>query len=363
MILITRLDRYVGRTIMQSTLLVLSILVALFAFFSFVAAVDDYGKGRFGLYEVVKYVVLTIPGWIYALFPITALLGSILGLSWLTSGSEITAMRAAGVSLSRLVGSVMKIGLVLVAVGILIGETVVPVSETGAQRNRAEALEIGLHSENMGLWLREGDSFVNIGEVLPDHSLLRVTIYRFDKDVRLRDNITAARARYRGHEAGSGEPYWELEDVTSSWLGTHGVSTRKAARYIWRASLTPDVVDVFTIRPEALSSWQLYRYIDHLRRNHQRTDRYRLAFWNKLLLPLATAVMVLLAVPFVIGQDRSGGMGKKILLGIMLALAFVVLSQAFGHYAVLMGLPPLLGASAPILLFLALAIYLLRRAA
>jgi lipopolysaccharide export system permease protein len=347
---------------MQSTVLVLAVLVALFAFLSFLGAVDDYGKGRFGLYEVVKYVVLTLPGWIYALFPVTALLGSILGLSWLASGSEITAMRAAGVSLSRIEWSVMKTGLVLVAVGVLIGETVVPVSETRAQRERAEELEIGLHREKTGLWLREGDSFVNIGEVLPDRSLLQVNIYRFDDNVKLRDNIAAARARYQGPEAGSGESTWQLQDVTSSWLDKNGVTTRKAARFIWRSSLTPDVVGVFSTRPEALSSWQLYRYIRHLRRNFQKTDRYRLAFWNKLLLPFATAVMVLLAVPFVIGQDRSGGTGKSVLVGIMLALAFVVLNQGFGHFSLLIGLPPLLGASLPILLFLGLAIYLLRRA-
>lgn len=366
--LVSHLDRYIGRTIIQSTLLVLAVLLILFAFFSFTDALDDYGKGRFGLYEILKYVLLTLPGWIYALFPVAALLGSILGLAWLARSSEVTAMRAAGVSLLRITGSVMKSGLVFVTFGVLIGETVVPVSETRAQRGRAEALEIGLHRKETGLWLRDGPNFVNIGEVLPDHSLLNVSIYRFDNGARLRDHISAVRARFLRPDSEFGEPAWWLEDVKSSWIYENGVSTRKAERYLWSSVLTPEVVGAFALRPEALSTWHLYRYIQHLRRNHQETGRYELAFWNKVFLPAATAVMVFLAIPFAVGQTRSRGMGGKVLLGIMLGLTFVVFSQALGHLAVghfwlLAWIPPFLAALLPVVSFLALALHLLRRVA
>ncbi len=99
---LTRLDRYIGRTVAASTLLVLAVLLALFTFLKFVDALGDYGRGSFGLYEIARYVLLTLPGWIYALFPVAMLLGAILGLSALATGSELTVMRAAGVSLSRI---------------------------------------------------------------------------------------------------------------------------------------------------------------------------------------------------------------------------------------------------------------------
>lgn len=363
MTLVTRLDRHIGRTVFLSTLLVLAILLALFTFFSFIDTLDDFGKGHFGLYQVIKYVVLSLPGWLYALFPVAALLGAILGLAWLAAGSELTAMRAAGVSLARIVGSVMKIGVLFVLFGVLVGETVVPVSEAWAQRGRAEALEIGLHRERTGLWLRDGEHFVNIGEVLPDQSLLQVNIYRFDEATQLRTHTSAARAHFENANSQSKEPAWRLEDVRYSWIDESGIRTRVIDNDLWRSKVTPDVVEVFAVRPEALSSWHLFRYIEHLRRNHQETGRYELAFWNKVLLPAATAVMVLLAVPFVVQQVRSGGMGRRMLLGIMLGLGFIVLNQAFGHLCLLTGLPPIIAALLPVMLFLLLALRLLRRVA
>ncbi len=285
------------------------------------------------------------------------------GLAWLAAGSELTAMRAAGVSLARIVGAVMKIGLVLILFAVFMGEAVVPVSETQAQRGRAEALEIGLHRERAGLWLRDGADFVNIGEVLPDQSLLRVNIYRFDGRAQLRTHISADRARFEKPGADGSEPAWRLQAVRLSWIDEDGIHTRVTDDDLWRSAVTPEVVDVFAVKPEALSTWHLFRYIKHLRRNHQETGRYELAFWNKLLLPAATAVMVLLAAPFSMQHMRGGGTGRKVFVGIMLGLAFIVLSQVVGHVSLLSGLPPFIAALLPIAVFLAVAVALLRRVA
>lgn len=356
MTLISRLDRYIGRAIFISTLLVFAILLALFIFLLFIDELGDVGKGNFGLYALVKYVILSMPTRIYELFPAAALLGAILGLSPLALGSELTAMRAAGVSISRIVGAVMKIGLVFVAFGVVIGETVVPVSDPWAQRGRAEALQIGLHRETTGLWLRDGPDFVNIGEVLPDLTLLNVNIYRFGLASRLRAHTFAGRARFEGGA-------WRLEDVSESAIHEDAVSRHKSDNDVWRSVVTPDVVQVFAVRPAGLSSWHLYHYIQHLRRNRQDTGRYELALWNKLLLPAATAVMVLLAVPFVFGQVRSGGMGQKVFLGIMVGLVFNMLNRGFGYLGLIYGLPSFMAALLPIALFLLFALYLLRRVA
>jgi lipopolysaccharide export system permease protein len=127
--------------------------------------------------------------------------------------------------------------------------------------------------------------------------------------------------------------------------------------------VTPDVVRVFAVRPDSLSTLDLYHYIQHLRRNHQDTARYQLAFWNKVLLPVATGVMILLAVPFVFGQMRSGGMGQKVFVGIMIGLVFNALNRGLGYMGLLYGLPTFLAAVLPVAIFLLLALYLLRRVA
>lgn len=353
--IVSLLDRHVGRSIFVSTLLVFGVLLALSFFIVFVRAMPDFGKFSFGLPELIQYVVFSQPRQMYELFPITVLIGAIMGLSVLAFNSELIAMRAAGVSVTRIIGGAMKAGLVLVIAGVLLGEYVVPTAESVAQLGRAKALKEGLQQRKSGIWMRDGKAFVNLGEVLPDMSLLRVHIYHFDDDARLRAQTFARRARLEGGK-------WRLEDVRQSQIGASAVRTSHAPADDWDSALTQSVVGVFAVVPEGLSIQQLHRYVEHLRLNNQDTARYRLTFWQKVFLPLATAVMVLLATPFVFRPTRSGGVGGRIFIGIMLGIAFVVLNQIIGYFGLLYGLPPVPSALLPIALFLMLAAVLLRRA-
>lgn len=354
--ILTLLDRHVGRSIFLSTLLVMGVLLALSLFIAFVRAMPDFGKFSFGLPELLHYVVMSQPRELYELFPIIVLIGAITGLSALALNSELIAMRAAGVSITRIIASAMKTGLVFVVVAVLLGEYVVPFTESQAQRERAKALHESLQQRSSGLWLRDGATFVNIGEVLPDLSLLRVNVYQFQDSTRLRAQTYAARARLVNGQ-------WTLEDVRESLIDDDRVDFRLSRGRPWDTKLTQEVVSVFAVVPEGLSIQQLKRYIEHLRQNNQQTERYQLAFWQKVFLPLATAVMVLLATPFVFRLVRSGGLGSRVFLGILLGLAFVVLNRIVGFFGLLHGLSPMWSALAPILLFLALALVLLRRSA
>jgi lipopolysaccharide export system permease protein len=354
--IISRLDRYIGTRVLYSTLLVLAILLAFFAFVELADELSNYGRGNFGIYAFVLYIALKLPGHIYELFPTAILIGTVLGLSSLALGSELTAMRAAGVSVGRIVGSAMKTGVLFVAAGTLVGETIVPKSDTAAERGHAEALQVALQRDATGVWLRDGKTFVNIGEVLPDLSLLRVNIYTFDSAQHLQNQTYADSAHFKGNA-------WRLKNVSESHIRSNGVSTRKVAESAWRSVLTPEVVRIFAVRPESLSSLHLYEYIQHLRRNHQQTQRYELALWHKVLLPFATALMILLAVPAVFGQVRGGGTGQKVFFGILLGMGFHLLSQGFGYIGLLYGLSPPAAAILPVALFLFLAIYLLRKVA
>ena len=126
------LDRYIGRSVAISALVVLSVLLSLFTFFAFTDEVDKIGQGQYDTLEAVRYVLLTVPRLAYQLFPMVALLGSIIGLGLLASNSELTVMRAAGVSLGRIVWSVMKVGLLFVLLALVIGEGIAPSAERQA---------------------------------------------------------------------------------------------------------------------------------------------------------------------------------------------------------------------------------------
>lgn len=352
--MIAILDRHIGRSLLLATLLVTGVLLALFVFISVVDVLPDYGKGTFGGYELLRYVALSQPRKLYEAFPVAVLVGTLLGLSTLALNAELTAMRAAGVSKARIVSAAMKTGLLLMLLAVALGEYVVPAAETQAQTGRARALATGFQQKGSGLWLRDGASFVSLGEVLPDLSLLRVAIYEFAPDRRLLRLTSAERAVYD-------EGRWRLEGVQRTRLSEERVEAEAITEQSWIARLTPEVVAVYTVKPEALSIAQLSAYIRHLEQNGQETGRYRLTMWQKAFMPLATAIMVLLATPFVFQDARSGGLAQRVFIGVMIGLAFVVLSRSAGYLGVIYGAPPLLGAVLPLALFLGLAVVLLRR--
>ena len=349
------LDRYIATSILTSTVLVLGVLLAFFSLLQFVDALGDIGKGSYRLIDAMRYVVLSLPRQAVEVFPMAALLGTTLGLAALAADAEIVAIRAAGVSLLQIVGAAVKVGLVLATISVLTSEFVVPETERFAEQGRASALKIRIKQQkDFGLWLRDGQTYVHVGEVLPDLTLLRVDIYQFDEKDQLRLQTSAKRGYLDGKQ-------WRLTGVSESWLSQNRVQSRRASEQVWDSALTTDLLSVFTVRPEALPVLHLYRYISHLEMNRQNTGPYALAFWQKLLAPFVTVVMMVLAIPFVFGLQRSGGIGAHMVMGIMLGLAFFVVSRGFGYFGLLYGIPAVIGAALPALLFFGLALVMLRR--
>lgn len=350
------LERYLGRIILNQTMLVLMVLLGLFLFVNFIDQLSSVGNGTYSLFDAIKYVIMTAPRTVYELFPMAALLGTILGLSVLANDSELIVMRSSGISIMQITRAVLKTGGIFVIIVIFIGEVVSPWTETQAERNRAEALQENIQQQtNFGLWMRDSTTFVNVGEVLPDLSLLRVKIFEFDQNKTLRSLVFAKEGRFNGQE-------WTIEDVTQTVIGLDDKATPQRSKSAsWQTKVTPQILTAFLIQPEQLSIWQLKEYILHLSENNQKTDSYELAFWNKLVLPLSTAVMVILAIPFVFGNLRMGNLGRSLFLGIMLGLGFYAANKGFGYVVLATDISPLLGATLPVTVFLTFAIIMLRR--
>lgn len=363
-------DRYIARHIIFSTLLAFGVLFAMFFLIMLVDAMGDYGKGNFGLPQVLTYVLLSQPRRLYEVLPVAALVGVLGGLSTLAVSSELVAMRAAGISLARLMAASFKASAPLILLAVLMSEWLIPIADHKAQTERAQALAIGLQTRLVGIWLRDGDRrFLNFGDVLPDGSLLRVSLFEFEpptESVNCRDagsscQATRLRAHLYAERARIENGQWQLRDLRVSRLENGRVETRSESEGRWPTTLTPEVVAAFAVRPEAMSMQDLRRYIRYLDMHGQDTARHRLAFWQKFMLPAAILVMVLLAAPFAFQPARSGALSQYIFIGVMLGLAFVLANRTFGYFGLIYGLPPLVGSMLPLLLFFGLSLYLLRR--
>ena len=138
------LDQYIARTVISGTLMALLVLAALLAFVDFISEIGKVGNPAYVGYDVldvISFVLLTLPTRMYEIFPTAVLLGSLLSLGALASNSELTVMRASGMSIMRISGSVLQAGLILVVIVAFVGEVLVPISERKAQTLKVSSLQ------------------------------------------------------------------------------------------------------------------------------------------------------------------------------------------------------------------------------
>nr|VFJ73310.1 MAG: lipopolysaccharide export system permease protein [Candidatus Kentron sp. FW] len=350
-----RLDRYIGAYVVLGSLLVLAVLVALFSVIDFVDDLDNVGRNHYTLLRAMEHMVLTMPRLAFSTIPIAALIGTLMALGTLASSAELTVVRASGVSLARLSFSVMKVGAILVLFTLVLGELVVPVTERLAEERRSAALseQVSIRT-TYGFWIRDKRSFINIREVFPDDRVGDIYIYEFDDARRLRFS-TYAKSGY--HQDGK----WTLEDVLQSELTADGITHRNVPEAQWESLFVPEVVDAVKLKPEGLSILDLYQHIQYLRSNGLNSIAYEFAIWGKLIYPIATGVMIFIAIPMVLGWLRSVGIGQRIVVGILFGVAFHIIQQAIIHVGLVFEMSPFLSVSVPVVIFLGFGLWMMKR--
>jgi len=351
---IRTLERYLARQIYGATAFVLVGFLGLFAFFDLIRELADLGKVEYHLRQVFTYVVLSMPTHAYELFPVVVLIGTLYVMAHLASNSEFTVMRASGLSPARAGGALVKIGLAFVVLTFVTGEWIAPWSEEQAQKVKLRAMSHMIGQDlTSGLWFKDEGSFINVREARQTNLLGGVRIYDFDHDYRLHKITLAQRAEY------GGKGIWRLHDVAQTTFTAEGPRTERRPEIDWRSRVSPDMLDALIVRPERMSAWALHKYTEHLAGNRQKTERYEIALWKKLLYPIAALVMMALALPFAYMQARAGMVGLKVFLGIMLGIFFHMLNSLFSHIGLLQNWPPLSAAVAPSAAFLAAAILMM----
>jgi len=355
MVILSMLDRYIARHLLVAIALTLLVLTGLSFIGLFMGNVGDVGTLDYSYGTLFAYILLNLPAQLYEMLPAAALVGTSAGLSLLALSSELTAMRAAGVSLYRIFLSAIKLCLLLVVLAIVMGEWMVPAGLNYAEQLRSAALHQPLRDRIGDVWLRENKEFVRIGEVMPDHSLEAIDIVEpLEGDEGMRQ-IEAKRAVYQ-------KDYWLLQGVRQTRIVNGQIHTEKLAQLEWRPRFSPELMGTMQVPQQKMSTLELFRYVRHLKQNHQDAASYELTLWKKLITPFSTLIMVTLAVPFVFGSIRTGGLGRRVFVGVMLGFMFSLMQTGMGYYSLSFGIAPSIAAIAPSIVFLALTVFLFYRA-
>lgn len=337
-----RLDLYIAKTVVAATLLVLAIIVGLDAV---TAVIDELGDASetYNTWRVLSYVGLTLPGRIHEFTPFAAMIGCLVGLGQLASGSELVVMRGAGVSIARLVWIVMKPTIVIALVAFLLGETVAPKAEQLAQAQRAMALNPGEGvAGRYGIWNREGDSYLHFNALQPGGVVHGVTLLQFDDRGQLLSALRAQRAAFLGD-------HWQMQDVVRTDFSSWETRRSRLDTLRWETAITPELLTMEVVAPQQLPVVDLYRYSQYLAQQGLDADDFELALWRKVLQPLTVMALVLVAVSFIFGPLRDGTLGFRIFAGVLVGIAFRTSQDLLGPASLVFGFAPVYAALLPLL--------------
>ncbi len=353
---VKRVDRLVAMSVLGSLLTVWLVLTGFDALTQFLRQLGHVGKNGFTLNNAVVYVLVTFPRRAYEMFGNAALIGGLLGLGGLAGTGELTALRAAGMSRLRIAGSAVGVVAVLIVGVMVLGETLAPWGDQQAQtmQLRLRAGNLGLGSDS-GLWARDGNDIINARgtslkqrEGIDTVQLSDVRVFTFADDGRL---SRFDRAKTAEHIRGE----WVLHNVRSTTFEANRTRTRNIANQPWQTGLNPQVLAQSVIQPQYLSMRDLRRNMHYLESNNESPGSYAVAFWGRALYPLNVLVLVLCTMPFAFGALRSGGLGKRMFIGMLLALGWYFLQQAMVNFGTVYGMPPLLANLLPAMILALLA--------
>jgi len=348
-------QRYVMRETLAAVFLVLFAFLALFSFFDLIGELRNVGA-NYPLGRAILSVVLNLPGLVYELIPIAALIGALYALSTLARHSEITVLRASGLATGQLLLTLFRVAGLLALLTFVVGEAVVPLAERIGNEIKARAISQAVAQQGFtsGLWAKDGRSFINIRAVMPDSSLQEVRIYQFDQGNALESVTHADGAHFDADSAA-----WVLENVARTVLEGDSTRVEHLPSMPWKSAVTPDLLKVLVVSPERMTLIGLLSFTRHLAANKQQTERYEIAIWKKLVYPFAALVMVALALPFGYTHSRVGSVSLKIFAGVMLGILFYALNGLFSNLGIINSWPPLASAVAPSAMFLLAAAVML----
>lgn len=315
------LDRYIAKTVLSAIALVTLMLAGLQIFILFVNQLDDIGKADFGIWQTALYVLLQMPYQVYLFFPLASLLGSLIGLGIMANNRELVVMRAAGMSIGQITMAVLKAAFIVILLVTITGETIIPRLAHWSNDQKMQALSGGQTLRTAhGVWVRNGNDFIAIGTILANNTLENVYQFRFDSTHRMRLARKIAKIVYVNNQ-------WLAFNVEETIIDDNQTLARKIPKMRWDVSVKPSILRVSSNEPDEMTLHELRQYLRAQKQNHQSALNYQLAYWQRLMQPLTTAVMMMLAIPFIFGPLRSSTMGSKILIGATAGFGFHIVNR------------------------------------
>ncbi|MCA0395681.1 MAG: LPS export ABC transporter permease LptG [Proteobacteria bacterium] len=324
-------DQLVAKVVVGTMLLTWAVLVGLDVVMAMANEIDSIGDGNYGFFNAVAYIAHTVPRRAYMMFPFGAVVGALMGLGQLAASSELTALRALGLSRKRIGLSVALPVLLLTGLMMVNAETLAPWAQRNADMMKSSARSRDvIVAQYSGLWAREGDIFLN-AQSGQEHDadaggegwleLNDVRLFEFNAEGRLE---SVAHARVAEHR----DSGWVLRNVKRTYFEERSVTQTDVDEERWQSNLDAAALAANAgnlWRPRYLSSSQLRQGIDYRVRNQLDASEFEEHYWGRWFYPINVLALCLAAIPFAFGSLRSGGLGRRLFIGVVFGLGFYLL--------------------------------------
>jgi lipopolysaccharide export system permease protein len=350
------LDRYIVRTILGSVLMVAAVLLVLGALIILIGEQDEIGSGGYTAIGALWFTLLNLPSFAFDLLPIAALIGALIGLGSLARNSEITVIRATGISIAHLAGICLLAGLVLVGVAVLLGEFFGPTLQQTAREQKAFSRFNNVSFGSGGAWVRDGNLILHVAGQSSESQFGGMQTFELSAAHKL---LALGHAQ---HATAGGKGHWLLSDYTESRFADDTVSKSSPGQRALQSNVTAGFLGLAIENPEQLTNRALWRLISYYRANSLDDREYVFAFWSRISRTVAVLFSVLLAIPFVLGSLRSAGTGARMLMGLILGIGFFLLQRLIESGTIVFNLNPITLAWLPTALLALVTVMLLARA-
>jgi len=348
------IDRYIGNSVLWSFFAVIFVLLGLDYILTFIEHIKRVND-NYSIYDLFKVLLFHLPHKFTEYMPIAALIGTLIGLGALASTSELIVIRAAGVPLWRIGVSAIKPLLLVSLLGVGVSEFVAPQAEQAA--NLIESLRKQRNNELIlsgGVWLKSEQSFIYINAADAKGTLYNMEILT-KKNNRLESIQRVKTASFQE------DSQWLLHDVSSSYFFQDNVKSEYVSQKTWKMGFQPEHLFLAAQEIDALSLSQLLSYQEYLATQELDTSHYRLEFWTKILRPLATVALMVVALSSVFGPLRSSTMGGRVFSGVIMGIVFQNGLNLFGRMSLVADFSPMIGILIPIVICFVIGIIQLRR--
>jgi lipopolysaccharide export system permease protein len=352
-------DRYITKTLLNYTLVVLLVWLSIYSFFNFLAELNSVGQADYTVIEAIKYILLQIPEVAYKQASPVILLGCVLGMGYMATTNQLVVMRVSGNSILKLTAITIKAALFFIIVIIAVGEIFAPLASEEAEKGRANALgqKIALQSQE-GFWIREGGNYINVENNIDGSFYTDITIYQVSPANKIETIITSESANFDGTSLEMNNvDIFSINEINSSTE----ITSKKRNNYNLTVSFDQDLIDSLKKDPKELTTWKIIKQIQFLSINKQTSSIFEVELYKRLVKPATLVAMILLAMIFIFGSNRDASLGRKIFLGVALGLSFEMISRVGGALSLSYNFSPLIGAVLPTLIIIVLAIVLLSR--